>query len=120
MDAGLRFVPSVHGRVFLDCGNGAGSWISPTLLRRAGATVDELFCQPDGRFPNRPSEPDQHNLGALSQTCRKHARWGIAHDGDADRMVAVQPTGQLLAPEAVIVALALMRRAKTIATPVDA
>lgn len=119
-DAILRFVGRVEGRVVLDCGNGAGSYLSPGLFQDAGLRVDVLHGQPDGRFPHRPSEPSAENLGALRERCRKAGSWGIAHDGDADRMVSVDPRGEVVAPERVLVALARQLGARRIATPVDA
>lgn len=116
----LRFAGPVASRVVLDCGSGAGCYVSPTLLAAAGAPVDRLFCEPDGRFPHRPSEPSPENLGALTDRCRSTESWGIAHDGDADRMVAVDPTGRVVPAEVVMVSLALYLGAKRVATPIDA
>lgn len=115
----LKFGGSLSGPIVLDCGNGAGSWISPHLLQEAGATVHPLFCAPDGRFPNRPSEPSLENLGQLRQSCAKEKAWGVAHDGDADRMSLIDPQGQWVPPERILVALALLRKARRLATPID-
>lgn len=119
-EAILRFAGPVGGTVVLDCGNGAGGWISPALFREAGLDVEVLFGEPDGRFPHRASEPSDENLAFLKRRCRERQAWGIAHDGDADRMVAVTPEGALLVPDVVLVALALARNAKRLSVPIDA
>lgn len=119
-DAILRFTGSAEGRVVLDCGHGAGAYVSPALLQAAGLDVTVLGGEPDGRFPGRPSEPTPEALGDLLRRCAAEGAWGIAHDGDADRMVAVDARGDPVPPERVLVALALLRGARRIATPVDA
>jgi len=56
--------------------------------------VTTLNCQPDGFFPGREAEPNQENLEVLMKTVKKtRSHLGIAHDGDADRMVAVDEKG---------------------------
>lgn len=106
--------------VVLDCGNGAASRFSPMLLREAGASVITLNAQPDGTFPGRPSEPSAANLGDLAQTVRAaDAACGLAHDGDADRGVAVDERGRPVSGDALLVLLARELGAKKIALPVD-
>ena len=91
-------------RVIVDVGNGAGS-VTTQALRELGCTVETLNDQPDGRFPARPSEPTGTNCETLTATVRAtDADLGIAHDGDADRMLAVDETGTFLAGD-VLVAL---------------
>jgi phosphomannomutase/phosphoglucomutase len=51
----IRFARPV--RVVIDAGNGAGGFVAVPLLRRMGAEVTELFCEPDGRFPNHHPDP---------------------------------------------------------------
>lgn len=116
----LRFAGTGRGHAIVDVGNGAGAWITPSLLAQAGYDVETLHAAPDGRFPNRPSEPTAENLAALRDRCRHRSAWGVAHDGDADRMVAVAPDGVVVAPDVVLVALALHLGARRIVTPVDA
>ena len=86
-------------KVVLDCGNGAGSVVSPSLLRKLGCRVVELNCTPDGHF-RRPAEPTPDALDELCETVRaSKADIGFAHDGDADRLVVVTERGVALSGE---------------------
>mgnify|MGYP000843902354 FL=1 len=83
-------------KVIVDCANGAGSYISPMVLRKAGCEVITLNCQPDGYFPGRMPEPSPANLSELMKVVKATgADLGIAHDGDADRMVAIDDNGMM-------------------------
>lgn len=86
-------------KVVIDCGNGAGSVISPHLLRALGCEVVELNCVPDGYFP-RPAEPTPDALDRLCEVVKSEgADLGLAHDGDADRLVLVTEEGTPLSSE---------------------
>lgn len=83
-------------KVVVDCANGAASYLSPLILRKAGCQVVSLNAQPDGFFPGRKPEPSAANLQELMSVVKATgADLGIAHDGDADRMVAVDEKGQM-------------------------
>ena len=83
-------------KVVLDCASGAGSEISPLVFRKAGCEVTTLNSQPDGFFPGRNPEPNAENLGNLMKTVVAiGADLGIAHDGDADRMITVDEKGNI-------------------------
>jgi phosphoglucosamine mutase len=83
-------------KVVVDCANGAGSFISPLVLRKAGCKIITLNCQPDGFFPGRMPEPSEANLSELMKVVKATgADLGIAHDGDADRMVAIDDEGNM-------------------------
>jgi phosphoglucosamine mutase len=84
-------------RVVLDCGCGAGSTITPYLLQELGCQVITLNAQPDGHFPARNPEPNDQNLSLLKKAVVAFgADLGIAHDGDADRMMAVDEKGNFV------------------------
>ncbi|MEM4258690.1 MAG: phosphoglucosamine mutase [Candidatus Thermoplasmatota archaeon] len=84
-------------RVVLDCGNGVGSLAAPALLKHLGCTVTSLNCNPDGRFPGRPSEPLPENLTCLIDTVMKeNADVGVALDGDADRAIFIDEQGKYI------------------------
>ena len=85
-------------RVVVDAGNGTGGLVGPELLRRLGHTVIEQFCELDGTFPNHHPDPTvEENLVDLQKRVRKEgADLGIAYDGDADRVGAVDEKGGIL------------------------
>ena len=85
-------------RVVVDCGNGAGSLIAVSTLQGLGAEVTPLFCESDGTFPNHHPDPTvPENLRDLQMAVRRTgAELGIAFDGDADRIGAVDETGEII------------------------
>jgi phosphomannomutase/phosphoglucomutase len=85
-------------RVVVDCGNGVGSLIAVSTLRGLGAEVTPLFCESDGSFPNHHPDPTvPENLRDLQAEVRRTgAEVGIAFDGDADRIGAVDETGEII------------------------
>ncbi len=85
-------------RVVVDCGNGVGSLIAVATLEGLGAEVIPLFCESDGSFPNHHPDPTVlENLRDLQTVVRRTgAELGIAFDGDADRIGAVDETGQVI------------------------
>ncbi len=94
-------------KVVVDPGNGAGSVVTPYLVRRLGCKVITVNGQPDGHFPGRRSEPDAESLTDLVQIVRTTgASLGVAHDGDADRVVFVTETGEVVRGDRTIALLA--------------
>jgi phosphomannomutase/phosphoglucomutase len=85
-------------KVVADCGNGVGSVIAVSTLQALGAEVTPLFCESDGTFPNHHPDPTvPENLEDLQESVRRTgAELGIAFDGDADRIGAVDETGQII------------------------
>jgi phosphomannomutase len=84
-------------KIVLDCGNGSMSLVAPELFRKFGFKVIELFCKPDSRFPNRPSEPTIEATKLLREKVKKEkADFGVAFDGDGDRGVIVDDKGKYL------------------------
>lgn len=107
-------------RVVVDCANGAASYLSPLILRKAGCEVITLNCQPDGFFPGRMPEPSEANLQDLMNMVKAtRADMGIAHDGDADRMVAVDEKGNM-ADFDKLLSLVTMEIGGCVVTTVDA
>ncbi|WP_255194527.1 phosphoglucosamine mutase [Natronobeatus ordinarius] len=122
-EAALREAVSIEEplSVVVDVGNGAGS-ITARVLHDLGCEVRTLNGQPDGRFPGRPSEPTAETLETLATVLEgTDADVGVAHDGDADRMVAVDETGTFV-PKDVLLALFAREAAgdgDRVAAPVD-
>jgi phosphomannomutase / phosphoglucomutase len=85
-------------RVVLDAGNAAGGPTAVALYRRLGFDVVPLHCEMDGRFPNHHPDPTvEANLADLVATvAREGADLGLALDGDADRIGAVDRHGRVL------------------------
>lgn len=107
-------------KVVIDCTSGAGSEISPLVFRKAGCEVTTLNSQPDGFFPGRNPEPNAENLQTLMKTVVAiGADLGIAHDGDADRMITVDENGDI-SPFDSLLALISKQFDGDIVTTVDA
>jgi len=85
-------------KVAVDAGNGTGGLFSLPVLQRLGCSITELYCEPDGRFPNHHPDPTvPENLQELIATVKKEqADVGIAFDGDADRIGVVTDKGEIL------------------------
>ena len=117
----LRSVPGVNTSVVLDCGCGAASVISPYVLKGLGCELVTLNCQPDGRFPGRSPEPTDESLVDLKAlVVARKAQMGIAHDGDGDRMVAVDRKGRLVDGDKLLALFAHVVKKGDIVAPVDA
>lgn len=82
----------------VDAGNGAGGPLALRAMRALGLDPDPLFCEMDGRFPNHHPDPTVlKNIEALAHRVRStRARVGIAYDGDADRLGAVDENGEVI------------------------
>jgi phosphomannomutase/phosphoglucomutase len=93
----LRLGPR-RPRVVVDAGNGVGGPTAVDLYSRLGFDVVPLPCTLDGRFPNHHPDPTQpENLADLTTVVQSSgAEVGIALDGDADRVGAVDATGRIL------------------------
>ncbi len=107
-------------KVVVDCGCGAASVITPYVLREMGCEVLTLNAQPDGFFPGREPEPLDETLGLLkSSVIASGADLGIAHDGDADRMMAVDNEGRFVSGDKMLAFFAIREARNAIAVPVD-
>lgn len=88
-------------RILVDCGNGIPGRFAPELYRRMGCTVEELFCEVDGTFPNHHPDPSQpENLRDLQAALAQgRGEIGLAFDGDGDRLGVVTRHGQVIFPD---------------------
>jgi phosphomannomutase/phosphoglucomutase len=87
---GIKFV--------VDAGNGAGGPTAMAVMKALGLSADPLYCEMDGRFPNHHPDPTvPENVAALVDRVKATgARVGIAYDGDADRLGAVDVDGEIV------------------------
>ena len=120
-DAIVKKSKSLEGlKIVIDCSNGAGSVISPQILSWLGASVISVNCHPDGGFPGHPSEPSEKNLELLkNMVIKEKANLGIAHDGDADRFIAVSPSGRYLNGDEILAVFIKHYGFKNIVAPVN-
>ena len=102
--------------VVLDCAHGAASGISPRVFRDAGATVTVIGDDPDGLNINKGyGSTHLENLQTTVQAVG--ADFGIAHDGDADRALAIDHTGRIIDGDHIMAILALgMKEEGTLAS----
>ena len=82
-------------KVVVDCANGAASYVAPEMLRRAGAEVVAISAQPNGLNINENCG-STHLENLIETVKREKADLGIAHDGDADRVLAVDHLGNVV------------------------
>jgi phosphoglucosamine mutase len=104
--AAQRARPLAGLRVVVDCAHGAASEVAPSLLRRAGADVIAIGAEPDGENINDGC--GSTHLDVLqAAVVEQRADAGIAHDGDADRCLAVDADGQVIDGDQIMALLAL-------------
>ena len=85
-------------KVVIDAGSGVGGPVAPPIFRQLGCQVWEIACVPDGKFPfHHPDPTVPENLAMLIDKVKtEKADVGIAYDGDADRIGAVDEQGNIL------------------------
>lgn len=95
-------------KIVLDAGNGATSDIAPELFEELGCEVVPLYCSVDGSFPNRsPDTSDESNLTALIEAVeREEADFGVAFDGDGDRLAVVTSSGRIVRSDVLLMIFA--------------
>ncbi len=92
----LAKIAGKHFHVVIDAANSVGGLTAPILLRDLGCKLTSLNANIDGTFPGRMPEPRPENLEELAQTVKAvGADLGVAFDGDADRSIFVDETGQI-------------------------
>jgi len=85
-------------KVVMDCGNAAGAINAPDIFKSLNLELKELYCDPDGTFPNHHPDPTvEENLKDLIGIMKLgNHDIGIAFDGDADRIGVVDETGDII------------------------
>ena len=92
----VRFARPV--KVVIDAGNGTGGVVAVPLFRKMGLNVIDIFCEPDGRFPNHHPDPTLPEAmeKLVAKVRESGAELGVAYDGDADRIGVVDDAGRIL------------------------
>lgn len=99
-------------KIVVDCVNGPGALVTPRTLEALGHRVVPLNAQISWRFPARLPEPTPQNLAdTASIVSSLGADIGLAHDGDADRLVMINSAGRVL-PDSIVSILALKAAAQ--------
>lgn len=95
-------------KIVIDAGNGAAGPFAPELLKKLGCEVIELYCEPDGNFPNHESNPEElENMRDLiAKVIETKADLGIGFDGDGDRVGVVDEKGHLYSSDYMLYLLA--------------
>ncbi|ELZ08400.1 phosphoglucosamine mutase [Halovivax asiaticus JCM 14624] len=93
--------------IAIDCGSGVGGEATPQVLDRLGAAVTALNANVDGHFPARESKPTPETLSDLRAFLADgDFDLGLAHDGDADRLVVCGPDGDVVHEDTILAVVA--------------
>ncbi len=100
-------------KVVLDCANAVPALIGPELFERLGCDTILLNEEIDGTFPGRPSEPREENIQKFLETVKESgADFGVAWDGDGDRVVMADENGNFVIGDRVFALSALLKLKK--------
>ena len=92
-------------KIVVDCANGASSYVAPTIYQEAGAHVIAIHHAPDGWNINENCG-STHLADLQAAVIREGADFGIAHDGDSDRCLAVDASGAVIDGDQIMTILA--------------
>ena len=124
MDIGPEYTARIAGdcrlarpmKIVVDSGNGIPGASAPGVLRALGCTVDEMYSEVDGDFPNHHPDPSKpENLAELIQRVKStDAELGLAFDGDGDRLGIVTKQGNIIYPDRqlMLIATDILKRQK--------
>jgi phosphomannomutase/phosphoglucomutase len=91
--------PHLDGiKVVVDAGNGTAGLVAPQLMRELGCEVIELYCEPDGSFPNHHPDPVvlENLKDLIAKVVSSGADIGIGYDGDSDRIGVISDKGEVI------------------------
>ena len=87
-------------KIAVDCGGASMTLSAPAIIKELGLDLVPVYCDPDPSFSQRPSDPKPENLKELVSTVRNEScDYGVAFDGDGDRSVIVDNTGEILSAD---------------------
>ena len=91
-------------KVAIDCGNAAGCIVAPDLYEKFNIDLYKLYCDIDGSFPNHHPDPtvDSNLIDLQEFVIKNKCDLGLAYDGDADRIVAVDENGLIIRSDILI------------------
>lgn len=94
-------------KVVVDSGNGTAGPVVPGILARIGCEVVQLYCEPDGNFPNHHPDPTviENIRDLIAETANSNADIGVAYDGDADRIGVVNRSGEIVWGDQIMIVL---------------
>ncbi len=94
-------------KVVVDAGNGTAGIVAPDILEAIGCDVIPLYCEPDGRFPNHHPDPTvpEYIRELIRITKERSADLGVGYDGDADRIGVVDPAGNIVWGDQIMIML---------------
>ena len=92
-------------KIVIDCGNATACLTAPRIFKEMGIETTELYCNVDGTFPNHHPDPtEDHNLVDLVKEIKSgEYDFGVAYDGDADRVVVVDENGGIIRSDILMV-----------------
>ncbi len=110
-----RFEIARPMKVVVDCGNGSGALVAERLLTAVGVEVVPLYCTSDGTFPNHHPDPtvDENLVDLIAEVRKTGADLGVAFDGDADRVGAVDENGHVVRGDIIVLLFGLDLMART-------
>lgn len=94
-------------KIVVDAGNGTAGPFAPQFLKQLGCKITELYCEPDGNFPNHEANPEElHNMQTLIEKVKEtNADLGIGFDGDGDRIGIVDEKGHMYSSDFMLLLL---------------
>lgn len=94
-------------KVVVDAGNGTAGVVVPSILENMGCEVVQIYCEPDGLFPNHHPDPTvvEYIKDLISITKESGADIGIGYDGDADRIGVINRSGNIIWGDQIMIIL---------------
>ncbi len=99
-------VKKANLKVVVDAVNSTGGIAIPSLLKKMGVEVVELYCEPNGHFPHNPEPLKEHLTDICELVKKEKADFGIVVDPDVDRLAFIDETGEMFGEEYTLVACA--------------